>query len=112
VATFHHPPFSVSGPGSDLTVRESWVPLFERHDVDLVLSGHSHLYERARVGGVDYLVTGGGGARLDGCGEPAWWTRRCRSDHHFLLVEVLEGALSVTAVAASGRILDSFSVPA
>lgn len=112
VATFHHPPFSVGGHGSDLTVRESWVSLFERHDVDLVLSGHNHLYERARLGGVDYVVTGGGGAWLDDCGEPASWTRRCRSAHHFVLVEVVEGALSVTSVAASGRILDSFSVPA
>jgi 3',5'-cyclic AMP phosphodiesterase CpdA len=113
IATFHHPPFSVgSSHGSDLSVRESWVPLFERHGVDLVLSGHNHLYEHALVGGVDYVVTGGGGAWLTDCGEPARWTRRCRSAHHFVLVEVVEATLSVTAVAASGRILDSFSVPA
>lgn len=112
IAVLHHPPFSTSGHGSQAIVRESWVPLFERHGVDLVLSGHNHLYEHARVGGVDYVVTGGGGAWLDPCGAPAPWTRRCVSAHHFVLVAAAEGTLSVRALAPSGRVLDSFSVTA
>jgi tartrate-resistant acid phosphatase type 5 len=112
IAVFHHPPFSVGGHGSHLVVRESWVPLFERHGMDLVLSGHNHLYEHARVRGVDYVVTGGGGARLNGCGEPAPWTRQCLSAHHFVLVTVNDATLSVQAVAPSGRSLDTFTVRA
>jgi 3',5'-cyclic AMP phosphodiesterase CpdA len=32
--------------GSDLGVREEWLPLFDRYGVDLVLCGHDHDYER------------------------------------------------------------------
>ncbi|THD82109.1 MAG: metallophosphoesterase family protein [Phenylobacterium sp.] len=33
--------------GADLGIREEWVPLFDRHGVDLVLCGHEHHYERS-----------------------------------------------------------------
>jgi hypothetical protein len=35
------------GAGSDLGVREKWLPLFDIYEVDLVLSGHDHGYERS-----------------------------------------------------------------
>jgi hypothetical protein len=35
------------GNGSDKGIRESWLPLFDRHGVDLVLCGHDHDYERS-----------------------------------------------------------------
>jgi hypothetical protein len=37
---------SVPGNGSDLGIRQAWLPLFDRYEVDLVLSGHEHDYER------------------------------------------------------------------
>jgi Purple acid Phosphatase, N-terminal domain/Calcineurin-like phosphoesterase len=33
--------------GADLGVRESWLPLFDRFNVDLVVCGHEHHYERS-----------------------------------------------------------------
>ena len=38
---------SATGNGSDLGIREEWLPLFDRYQVDLVLSGHDHDYERS-----------------------------------------------------------------
>ncbi|MCL2448104.1 MAG: metallophosphoesterase family protein [Polyangiaceae bacterium] len=38
---------SKTGNGSDLGLREAWLPLFEQHGVDLVLCGHDHDYERS-----------------------------------------------------------------
>lgn len=35
--------------GSDLGVREAWLDLFDRYDVDLVLAGHDHAYERSHL---------------------------------------------------------------
>ncbi|MGD0245368.1 MAG: metallophosphoesterase family protein [Streptosporangiaceae bacterium] len=37
---------SVPGNGSDLAIRQAWLPLFDQYQVDLVLSGHEHDYER------------------------------------------------------------------
>lgn len=38
---------SEKGNGSDKGIRERWLPLFDRHGVDLVLCGHDHDYERS-----------------------------------------------------------------
>jgi hypothetical protein len=35
------------GNGSDRGIRETWLPLFDRYGVDLVLCGHDHDYERS-----------------------------------------------------------------
>ena len=38
---------SATGNGSDLGIRATWLPLFDKYQVDLVLSGHDHDYERS-----------------------------------------------------------------
>ena len=38
---------SRTGNGSDRGIRETWLPLFDRYGVDLVLCGHDHDYERS-----------------------------------------------------------------
>jgi len=79
VAFFHHPAFS-SGPHGGATVerpsvalREKWMPLFRKHGVRLLATGHEHLFEhwveryrdaRGTWRRMDELVSGGGGAPL------------------------------------------------
>jgi hypothetical protein len=38
---------SKTGNGSDLGIRQNWLPLFDKYGVDLVLCGHDHDYERS-----------------------------------------------------------------
>jgi hypothetical protein len=38
---------AAAGGGSDLGIRQEWLPLFDTYEVDLVLSGHDHGYERS-----------------------------------------------------------------
>ncbi len=38
---------SETGNGSDVGLREAWLPLFDEFQVDLVLCGHDHDYERS-----------------------------------------------------------------
>jgi len=35
--------------GADLGIRENWLPLFDRFNVDLVVCGHEHHYERSHA---------------------------------------------------------------
>ncbi|MEU4210722.1 metallophosphoesterase family protein [Streptomyces sp. NPDC026206] len=47
VVFFHHCAFSTTrAHASDGGVREAWLPLFDKHRVDLVVNGHNHVYER------------------------------------------------------------------
>ncbi|MGW5179564.1 purple acid phosphatase family protein [Streptomyces sp. NPDC004082] len=46
VVFFHHCAYSTSTHASDGGVRDTWVPLFAKHQVDLVINGHNHVYER------------------------------------------------------------------
>ncbi|MHC5210493.1 MAG: purple acid phosphatase family protein [Planctomycetota bacterium] len=52
IAYWHHPPYSKGSHDSDdeillVEMRENFLPLLEAAGVDLVLSGHSHSYERS-----------------------------------------------------------------
>lgn len=56
ISLFHHPPYSKGSHDSDshfdssgrmVDMRENILPVLEKHGVDLVLSGHSHMYERS-----------------------------------------------------------------
>ncbi|MER5428854.1 metallophosphoesterase family protein [Streptomyces sp. NPDC002588] len=86
VVFFHHCAYSTSTHASDGGVRAEWQPLFDRYQVDLVINGHNHVYERTdalkggRVGravpvggstdptrdGTVYVTAGGGGRDLYG----------------------------------------------
>ena len=86
VAFFHHPVYS-SGPHGGSTierptqaVRVHYMPLFRKHNVQILFTGHEHLFEhfveryRDAAGQprrIDHLVSGGGGAPLYAyTGEP------------------------------------------
>jgi len=68
IVYWHHPPYSMGTDFSDTTpimiaMREQVLPVLESHGVDLVLCGHSHVYERSFL--------------LDGHYGPSWtfdWT--------------------------------------
>ena len=111
IAVLHHPPYSAGtehGPSGE--VRALLSPRFERYGVDLVLSGHEHLYSRATADGVPYVVTGGGGAALYPCADPLPpETDVCRSVHHFLVLRIGR-ALLVEARAPTDGAFDTFRV--
>jgi hypothetical protein len=47
IAIFHHPVYPAH-PWRDMpALREHWVPIFDKHQVDLVLQGHDHSYQRS-----------------------------------------------------------------
>jgi hypothetical protein len=52
IVFFHHPPYTKGSHNSDteqdlVAIRQNLVPILEDYGVDLVLSGHSHAYERS-----------------------------------------------------------------
>jgi acid phosphatase type 7 len=46
VVMFHHPVYPSHPRRDSPAMREHWVPIFDKHHVDLVLQGHDHAYQR------------------------------------------------------------------
>lgn len=49
VVFFHHCAYCTSTAHASEGVRQEWVPLFDKYQVDLVINGHNHQYERTDV---------------------------------------------------------------
>jgi hypothetical protein len=119
IVFFHRPPYN-SGieHGSDLTIRQTFGPLFEQYNVQLVLNGHEHHFERSvpwrestdtTRQAVTYLVTGGAGAPLYGTGRSAW-TAFSRSANHYTRATLSTADLVIEAVTTSGTVFDRFTL--
>lgn len=115
IAIGHHPIFSNGADGGKAFLRERALPLFQEHGVDWYLSGHEHDYERFEesVGGVRFLVTGGGGAWLrpgrnknKDFDKPSIY----RDVYHFVGAELEGGRLTLTAIDKEGRAFDSVTL--
>lgn len=110
----HHPPFSISLHGGQRDLRERWTPLFERYQVTAVFSGHDHVYSRAEVGGVHYIVSGGGGAPLyPKSRRPSSIdvdaVKRFERVNHFLRVHVVGDLVEITAVRVDGTPIETIT---
>ncbi len=119
---FHEPVFSGGEHGSNIEERESWVPLFDKYRVDLVVTGHDHGYERtypinlsisnqspvtAPDRGTVYIVSAGWGATLYK-GTPRWWSSYGPvSKYQFTLIDLdAKGSLRIRAIDQNGSVFD------
>jgi acid phosphatase len=103
IVVFHHPVYSPGiEHGSTPGYRPGLPRLFRKRGVDLVFNGHDHLYAATKpLKGLRYVVTGGGGDKLYGCGK-AWFSARCAERYHFVHVVAGTRVISVRAVAPGG----------
>jgi hypothetical protein len=111
IAFLHHPPYS-SGKqhGSDTSLRKVVEPLFLKHGVNLVLTGHEHFYERLKPQkGVYYFISGAGGKlRKGGINAKSPLTEKSYDqDLHFMLFELVDEDLHFQVVSRTGKTIDS-----
>jgi len=108
---FYHQAIYSSGPHG----YESWVeakrallaPIFEESDVDLVLNGHDHDYERTQlINGVLYIVTGGGGASLYQV-NPQSFSAYAESTYNTVFVTIDGCTLNLQAIKPDGTVFDA-----
>ncbi len=114
IALFHHPLYS-SGlkHGSQDKIKQIAEPIFVRHGVKVVFSGHDHFYERMHLQkGIQYFVTGGGGKLRKG-GLDMKSSMRAASydvDNHFMIVEIDETETLFKAISRKGQIADEGAI--
>ncbi len=113
---FHEPPYSASNPNR--LVRMILCPLFERYDVDIVFSGHEHLYERTWPirdflpggPGIVYVTEGGGGGSPLSTFVADPETAFVASKHGYVVVRVDGDTLALQAHDENGVVLDAATI--
>jgi hypothetical protein len=109
---FFHQPLYSSGDahGSDLQLREVLEPLFLKHNVSVVLSGHDHFYERVKPQkGIAYFVVGSGGRlRAGNIDRKSGITAKgFDTDRAFMAAEIIGDQMYFTAISRLGQTVDS-----
>jgi acid phosphatase type 7 len=116
----HIPPFSCQAnhPGGSVAEQTVLVPLFERYRVNVVFSGHDHLYAQsapfnlygATNHNVLYIVSGGGGQALSSPSPVGTIMSTCRPRYHFVELKITPVKIIGRAIGTAGQLLSSFSV--
>jgi 3',5'-cyclic AMP phosphodiesterase CpdA len=108
IAFFHHPLYSSGQHAAESrdVIRPALEEAMVRNKVDVVFSGHEHLYERIRPQrGVKYFVSGGGGRNLYSFHKSAFDDIGI-SEHHFMVVEIAGDRLFFEAITHDQKLLD------
>ncbi len=121
----HEGPYSSGMHGDSAICTQSYVPIMERHHVTIFFGGHDHHYERGKVGTLDYVVSGGGGADLrpmrcsmggsmgssmGGGGTKRTCPARVHAivnEHHYIVVEVLPHFIRMCPRRPDGAALEA-----
>jgi predicted MPP superfamily phosphohydrolase len=122
VVYFHHPPYAGGANQNDPIcglVRQHVIPILDANGVQVVFSGHEHSYQRSHPirngvvvapdSGINYFVSGGGGAFLYPVlkrPEAAFG----ESVHHYLRVEVRGSRMIVRAIRYDGTEIESTTI--
>ena len=129
VATFHHPLFSSAEGRSNDDLRAAWQPLFDEHQVDLVMQGHDHTYARGQVQnlsqGVNARAPGSGtvyvnsvsGAKMYDVKGERWdrfddieMQRAAENTQLFQVVRVQTDTLKYRSYTVTGEVYDAFDL--
>jgi 3',5'-cyclic AMP phosphodiesterase CpdA len=112
IAYAHHPIYSSGLHGSSKSLQKTLKPVLEKHKVQLYLTGHDHDYERfASVNGVNYIVSGGGGASIRPFKDKEKGSQVRHVRHHYMAFTVQGNQLTFEVLDGNNRCLDQGVIP-
>lgn len=94
-----------------------WVPVFDKHNVDLVMNGHDHIYMRSYAmnggqqaadgGGTRYVIGGSSGPKFYALTERSWQEKIFDEDEQIYTGVVIgNDGITVTARTVDGKEID------
>jgi hypothetical protein len=113
ICYFHHPLYTsgryTSGARALRLVLE---PILVDGDVDVVLSGHEHFYQRVTPQhGIWYFISGGAGSlRKSDITPSPLLARGFDTDYHFMMMEVSGDTLYFQAISRTGATVDAGAI--
>ncbi|MFY9583376.1 MAG: metallophosphoesterase [Candidatus Acidiferrales bacterium] len=110
ICYFHHPLYS-SGKthGSSTELRLLLEPLFTKYGVDVVFSGHDHVYERVQPQkGIYYFTEGSSGQLRNGdLAKTNMTSKGFDADRTFMLIEITGADMYFQTLSRTGATVDS-----
>ena len=115
---YHHPSYDVAGHLSHWG-RKDFLPVFRKYGVDVVLTGHSHSYQRFhpmytkgenQARPITHIVTGGGGAPLTTIKRSRPHVAAARIEYHYMVFQVAGDMLSCRVINDAGKEIDAFRI--
>jgi len=124
VVTCHYPVFSLARNRDNEDLRQEWKPLFDRYGVDLVLTGHDHVYGRTGLlmpegsdakgpahAGTVYISSVSGPKMYELSKKHGVDFRRVAEDTQLYQVISIDGpVLRYEACTANGKLYDAFTL--
>jgi hypothetical protein len=109
IAFFHHPLYASGQHGSDEILRQQLEPIFVRHRVNVVLTGHEHFYERIKPQkGIQHFVVGASAKLRRGDINPTGLTAfGYDSGYSFMLVEITGNEMHYQVITEKGQTVDA-----
>ncbi len=110
ICYFHHPLYtSAKFHGPSLDLRQSLEPLFIKYGVDVVFSGHEHVYERVHPQhGIYYFTEGASGSLRSGnLARSANTDKGFDTDRSFMLIEITGDEMYFQTISRTGDTVDS-----
>lgn len=114
VFVFINKPIYSTGPsGVDQFLTRNLLILLEHFRVSIIFSGKDKIYGRYKSASSIYtscIVTGGGGKKLDLCGDVNSEFEQfvCLEKQHYVLVAVKGGRVGVKSISTDNVVIDSF----
>jgi predicted phosphodiesterase len=115
IALLHHPLYTAGRYTlASRAMRFSLESSFVNGGIDIVFSGHEHLYNRSELQkGVLYFITGGAGSLREGDVRPsAVIAKGYDKDFHFMLIEIADDGFFWQAINRKGVTIDAGSMRA
>jgi hypothetical protein len=110
IVVVHHGAWAAGPHGPNPRLMAAHAPeMWKAHRIDLVLSGHDHIYERGESDGMKYIVSGGGGAPLYRVKGPNTNVRMVESTYHFLDAKIDGTKMTIAAKRIDGSLMDRCS---
>ncbi len=116
IVVMHHPVYS-SGKSEDL-LSTLLAPLFEAHQVKLVIQGHQGAYERTKPirrgasakSGPIYLTIGGSGKFFEESSYENEWGSKYFALPHFAHIKIVDRKLSLRAYTHDKKLIDALDI--
>jgi 3',5'-cyclic AMP phosphodiesterase CpdA len=119
VVTHHHPIFSAARDRDNPELRSLWQPIYDKHKVDIVLTGHDHTYARSNLqtganvqagaAGTVYVVSVSGPKMYD-LTRADWMQRAAEDTQLFQKIRIDGDRLRYESYTARGVLYDAFEL--